>query len=184
MLTGLHELVRRQSAAVGDGEPCWAAIETVAAQADSHPALRGQALVLLELGGRLGRDALAARLRYWLSVAAEAADNARLVAGLFTLHRGTLVRNRALIGAVTDFLQELTIEQLTPLLPVLRRGLGNLSAAERTYLGETLAAVLGLRGEAGDEAPSLTAPQLTWLREADAAVAATLADWRGRYGIA
>ena len=82
-------------------------IETLAAQADSHPGLRGLALVLLELGGRLDRDALAARLRYWLSAAPEAADNARLVAGLFTLHRGTLVRNRALIGAVTDFLQGL-----------------------------------------------------------------------------
>src|SRR5207248_8982375 len=131
-------------------------------------------LVLLELGGRRGRDALAARLGYWLSAVPEAADNARLVAGLFALHRGTLVRNRALIGAVTDFLQELCIEQLTPLLPVLRRSLGSLSAAERAYLEETLAAVLGLQADAADGAPALTAAETAWLREADAAVAATL----------
>jgi hypothetical protein len=183
-LTGLHELVRRQSPAAGDAAAFWDAVEAVAARADSHPGLRGLALVLLELGGRLDRGALAARLRYWLSAAPEAADNARLVAGLFTLHRGTLVRNRALIGAVTDFLAELSIEQLTPLLPVLRRSLGNLSAAERTYLEETLAAILGLRADAADGAPALTPAQTAWLREADAAVAATLADWRERYGIA
>jgi hypothetical protein len=183
-LTGLHELVRRQSLAVGDAAAFWEALEAVEAQADSHPGLRGLVLVLLEQGGRLGRDALAARLRYWLSAVPEAADNARLVAGLFALHRGTLVRNRALIGAVTDFLRELSIEQLTPLLPVLRRGLGSLSAAERTYLEETLTAVLGLRDDTTDGALALTATEIAWLREADAAVAATLADWRERYGIA
>jgi hypothetical protein len=182
-LTELHELVRRQSAAVGDAAPFWEAVEAVAEQAASHPGLRGLTLVLLELGGRLGRDALATRLRYWLSAAPEAADNARLVAGLFALHRGTLVRNRALVGAVTDFLQGLSVEQLTPLLPVLRRGLGSLSAAERTYLSETLAAVLRLHDAAADDVPALTAAQVAWLRDADAAVAATLADWRVRYGI-
>jgi hypothetical protein len=93
------------------------------------------------------------------------------------------VRNRALIGAVTDFLRELSIEQLTPLLPVLRRGLGSLSTAERAYLEETLTAVLGLRGDTRDETPALSAAETTWLREADAAVAAILADWRERYGI-
>jgi hypothetical protein len=182
-LTGLHELVRRQSPVVGDAAPFWDALEAVAAQADSHPGLRGLALVLLELGGRLGRDGLAARLHYWLSAASDAADNARLIAGLFALHRGTLVRNRALIGAVTDFLQQVPIEQLTPLLPVLRRSLGNLTAAERAYLEETLTAVLGLREGTADAALALTPTQATWLREADAVVAATLADWRDRYGI-
>jgi hypothetical protein len=183
-LTGLHELVRRQSPAAGDAAPFWEALEAVESQAGSHAGLRGLTLVLLELGGRLGRDALAARLGYWLSVVPEAADNARLVAGLFALHRGTLVRNRALIGAVTDFLRELSIEQLTPLLPVLRRSLGSLSTAERTYLDETLTAVLGLRGDPTDGAPALTAAETAWLGEADAAVAAVLADWRERYGIA
>jgi hypothetical protein len=183
-LTALHELVRRRSPAAGDPAPFWEALDTLVAQPDSHPGLRGLALVLLELGGRLGRDALAARLRYWLSAAPEAADNARLVAGLFALHRGTLVRNRALIGAVTDFLRELSVEDLTPLLPVLRRSLGSLSAAERAYLEETLAAVLGLGGDRALGLPALTAAQVARLREADTAVAATLDDWRDRYGIA
>ena len=85
--------------------------------------------MLLELAGRLRPGELPTRLRYWLSIAADAADNARLVAGLFALHRATLVRNPALIGAVTDFLLGLELDQLTPLLPVLRRGLGGLSRA-------------------------------------------------------
>ena len=67
------------------------------------------------------------------------------MAGLFSLHRGTLVRNRSVIAAVTEFMLGLEIEQLTPLLPVLRRSLGNLSNAERSYLAETLEGVLGLQ---------------------------------------
>ncbi len=118
-----------------------------------------------------------------MSAASAAADNARLVAGLFSLHRGTLVRNRALIGAVTEFLAGLELEQLTPLLPVLRRTLGTLSRAERSYLTETLGAVLGVTGGTARQTLTLTSTTAAWLREADAAVAATLKEWRERYGI-
>ena len=182
-LVALHDLVRRGSAAVSDPAAFWQSVEAVAALAGAHPALRGLALVLLELDGRVGRDELAARLRYWLSRAADAADNARLIAGLFSLHRGTLVRNRALVGAVTDFLLDLPIEQLTPLLPVLRRSLGNLSQAERTYLAETLAALLGVGAAGATRALTITSAEAALLREADAAVAAVLASWKERYGI-
>jgi hypothetical protein len=168
---------------VTDPSAFWAAVEAVEEMPQSHPALRGLALVLLEVDGRLSRDELAARLRFWLSATAEATENARLVAGLFSLHRATLVRNRALIGAITDFLLELEIEQLTPLLPVLRRSLGNLSRAERSYLGEALAAVLGLGGAGAGRELALDSTGQAWLREADVAVAAALARWKEMYGI-
>ena len=158
-------------------------MEAVAERPDSHPLLRGVALVLLDLGGRFDRDRLAARLRYWLSMATDAADNARLVSGLFSLHRGTLVRNAALVGAVTDFLLDLEVEQLVPLLPVLRRSLGGLGGAERSYLSETLAAVLGLQQRSAARALAVTSADLEWLREADRVVAATLETWKVRYGI-
>jgi hypothetical protein len=74
--------------------------------------------------------------------------------------------------------------ELTPLLPVLRGGLGGLSAAERAYLSETLAAVLGLTDATTDRPLALAADEIAALREADAAVAATLAAWRDQYGIA
>ena len=143
----------------------------------------GLSLVLLEMAGRLDRESLAARLRYWLSAATDAQDNARLIAGLFALHRGTLVRDRALIGAVTDFLLELEVEQLVPLLPVLRRSLGDLSSAERAYLGETLAALLNLHAARAGRALAITSQDEPLLREADRAVAATLASWETHYGI-
>ena len=183
-LISLYELVRRQSPAAPEAEPFWTAITHLAAMAGAHPALRGLALVLLELDGRLAEGELTARLRFWLSSAAEAADNARLVAGLFSLHRGTLVRNRGLIRAVTEFLLELEVEQLIPLLPVLRRSLGDLSPAERSYLGETLAAVMGLQAAGAARLLQVSAAESELLQEHDAAVAATLADWRDRYGIA
>lgn len=179
-LKSLYELVSRGAA---DAGLFWEAVETVSRMEQAHPALRGLALVLLELGGKLAPGALTGRIRYWLSATAEAPDNARLVSGLFSLHRSTLVRNRTLIGAVTEFLTDLELEQLTPLLPVLRRNLGNLTAAERAYLAETLEAVLGLGGGEASRTLKLTAIEEELLREADRAVTQTLADWRVRYGI-
>lgn len=161
----------------------WAAIETVAERPTTNPALRGLALVLLELDGQLADGELTSRLTYWLSAVTDAADNARLVAGLFALHRATLVRNRTLIRAVTEFLSSLELDQLTPLLPVLRRGLGDLNGPERVYLSETLATVLGLTSTVAGRALQMTSTDRDWLAEADRAVAATLQDWKDRYGI-
>ncbi len=178
----LHELVRRASPIIGDTDAFWDAVERAVAVPTCHPSLRGLGLALLDLAGRLPAGTLASQLRYWLSRAADAGDNARLVAGLFALHRGTLIRNRSLIGAVTEFLSALAIDDLIPLLPVLRRTLGDLSAAERAYLTETLTAVLGL--EPAEAVNYVSAEEIARARAADAAVAATLASWEKRYGIA
>jgi hypothetical protein len=183
-LLALHELVQRGGPVVGDlRETFWQEVGTVAERPATHPGLRGLTLVLLELGGRLQPGALTDRLRYWLSLTADASDNARMVAGLFALHRATLVRNRAVIGAVTEFLVGLELDQLTPLLPVLRRGLGTLGGPERTYLSETLSAVLGLDGRQAGQALALASTDRLWLQEADRAVATTLESWKDRYGI-
>jgi len=182
-LVSVWELVSRQSPVVADADGFWAAVASVAEMEGTHGQVRGLALVLLELGGRLSAEELTVRLRFWLSRAADAAANASLVAGLFSLHRGTLVRNRPLIAAVTDFLLELELDELTPLLPVLRRSLGNLAPAERSYLAETLSAVLGLGGGESLSMLKISDVELERLREADTAVAAILAGWRDRYGI-
>jgi hypothetical protein len=183
-LLALHELVQRGGPVVGNlRETFWQELGAVAARPATHSGLRGLTLVLLELGGRLQTGELTERLRYWLSMAADASENARLVAGLFALHRATLVRNRAVIGAVTAFLVGLELDQLTPLLPVLRRSLGNLGGPERTYLGETLSAVLGLDGRQAGQALALASTDRSWLQEADRAVSATLNAWKDRYGI-
>jgi hypothetical protein len=105
-----------------------------------------------------------------------------LVAGIFSLHRSTLIRNRPLLAAVTEFLLELDVDALIPLLPAMRRTLGDLSSAERRYLGETLGGVLGVESGA-PVSLSLSDLERALLVEADAAVAATLADWMDRYGI-
>jgi hypothetical protein len=182
-LVSLHDLARRGSPALADASGFWDAVAFVAGAAGTHPGLRGLVLVLLELEGRLRPGELAQRLGFWLSDQTDAAANARLIAGVFSLHRGTLVRNRGLIRAVTDFLLELELDQLTPLLPVLRRTLGGLSGAERSYLGETLADLLQIRGAAARAVLQLSAVDREVAREADAAVAAILLQWKERYGI-
>ena len=88
-----------------------------------------------------------------------------------------------MVGAVTEFLAGLEVETLIPLLPALRRSLGDLSPAERSYLSETLAKVLGLDHATRLTGPVLNEVDLARLREADALVAVTLAEWRERYGI-
>jgi hypothetical protein len=181
-LTSLSELARRRTPVAG-ADLFWETVEQVSGQKNTHAGLRGLAFVLLELGGRLAPGELARRLRYWLSVSAEADDHARLVAGVFSLHRGTLIRNRSVIGAVTEFMAGLEIEQLVPLLPVLRRSLGNLSNAERAYLAETLDGLLGLRPAESTAVLRLSATDELQLREANQRVTAILEDWKGRYGI-
>jgi hypothetical protein len=179
-LTPLAELVRKGSPTIAP-DVFWDAIETVAAMEGCHPGLRGLALTLMEVEGRLPSGELARRLRLWFA-GGDAAGNARLVAGIFSLHRSTLVRNRSLLAAVTEFLLGLEIEALIPLLPALRRTLGDLRPAERRYLAETLAATLGVEG---GRSVSLHVSDLerALLVEADKAVAATLSEWRERYGI-
>ncbi|HEY7036867.1 MAG TPA: DUF5682 family protein [Thermomicrobiales bacterium] len=179
-LTPLAELVRKGSPTVAP-EVFWEAIEAVAALEQCHPGVRGIALTLLEVEGRLPDGELARRLRIWFS-GSDPAANARLVAGIFSLHRSTLIRNRSLLGAVTEFLLGLEVEALIPLLPALRRTLGGLRPAERRYLAETLGAVLGVQG-ARSVTLDLSELERALLVEADTAVATTLAEWRERYGI-
>jgi len=182
-LVSLHDLARRGSPALADASGFWEAVALVAGANGTHPGLRGLALVVLGLEGRFETGELAERLGFWLSDQSDAAANARLIAGVFSLHRGTLVRNRGLVRAVTDFLLELELAQLTPLLPVLRRTLGGLSGAERAYLGETLADVLKISGDSARAVLQLSDVEREIAREADAAVAAILVQWKDRYGI-
>lgn len=182
-LNALHELVQRESPAVVDVEAFWSAVLQVAMQTDSHPSVRGIALLLLELARRFQPGDLARHLRYWLSSATQPVDAARLVAALFSMHRGTLLRNRELIAAVTHFLMGLEMRALLPLLPVLRGTLGSLSSRERDYLSETLGNLLGVDGKAALEELRLPSEVMVTMRAANAAVAETLEQWRTRYGL-
>lgn len=182
-LIALFELVRQGSSVTTSTDPFWLAVQTVADYQESHPLLRGLSLLLLELGGRLAPGELGARLQFHLSQSTEATQNAQLVAGLFLLHRATLVRNRALIGAVTEFLLTLSIDQLIPLLPVLRQSLGSLSAAEQRYVGETLAELLGLQAGQTQAILRATATERLLLAELDRTSDQTIHEWRVRYGL-
>lgn len=180
-LIPLAELVRKGSP-IAAADLFWDAVCTVSELDSAHPGLRGLALVLLEIGNRLAPGDLTLRLQRQL-VGTSPDAGARLVAGLFRLHRSTLIRHRALIGAITDFLLNVEIESLIPLLPALRRTLGNLSPAERAYLQETLARLFGVTQDAS--LPANVPDRLqARLRAADAAVAAVLTTWREHYGIA
>lgn len=182
-LKPLAELVQRRRAGIPT-ELFWENVADVAGMETANPSVRGLCLTLLEIGGRFESGELARRLRFALSRATDPAANARLVAGLFSLHRATLVRNRAVIGAVSDFLTGLEIDVLIPLLPALRRSLGDLTRGERAYLDETLAVVVGADGAGNVTAFDIAEHERRRLLDADAAVGALLRGWEERYGIA
>jgi hypothetical protein len=138
-------------------------------------------MTLLEINGRLEPGQLTRMLQRDLAIG-DAASNANLIAGLFTLHRSSLVRNRTLIAAVTTFLLGLDLDVLMPLLPALRRSLGNLAPAERAYLSETLALVLG-GVEEKQRRFDLSGDDLALLEDANATVAGMLTTWEDRFGI-
>jgi len=182
-LRPLAELVQRSRPGI-PAELFWESVAAVAALETAHPGVRGLCLTLLEVGGKLEPGELARRLRFALSLATDPSANARLVAGMFSLHRGTLVRNRAVVGAVSSFLTSMDVSALVPLLPALRRSLGDLTRGERTYLEETLAHVVGADGAVDGVVFTVTERERERLIAADAAVMETLRRWEERYGIA
>jgi hypothetical protein len=167
----LHQMSSRQGMS---GEQADLLVErlqlTSEGGSEVHGTLAGLASALLYLSGQLTDEELARRLGLRLSRGEEPLRAAQFVEGLFSLNRAVLVRNRALIGSLTDFLRGLPKESFVAVLPVLRRSLSGLSPAEMSYLVDTIAEVLGVQPELAEKATP-TATQLEELAGLDQEIA-------------
>ena len=119
---------------------------------DAHGSLAGLACAMLYLDGELADEELVGALRLRLSRGEEPLRAAQFVEGLFGLNRSVLVRNRAVIGSLSEFLVGLEREQFVAVLPLLRRSLGGLGPSEMGYLLDTIAAALAIKADGGKTA--------------------------------
>lgn len=139
---------------------------TVHADGEAHAVLAGLALAMLYLDGHISDDDLVGVLGRRLSRGQEPLAAAQFVEGLFSMNRSVLVRNQAIIGSLTAFLTRLENESFLAVLPILRRGLANLSWPEMGYLITTIAAALGVKRDAIEQG-GLDASQLNELAALD-----------------
>jgi hypothetical protein len=125
--------------------------EAARALVDSYavnPGTSGLAAGLLYLAQVLGEEDVSRIVGQRLSDALEPARAASFLAGFFEVNALSLVKSRAVVGALDAFLQGIDRERFRDTLPVLRRAFGALGATERRYLLEN---VLGAR-KIGDKA--------------------------------
>ena len=112
------------------------ALISIATTAASAPLLRGGTTRLLFDRQVFDLDETITQLHYALSPAAKTADGAAWLEGFLYGSGLLLVHIPALWNAVDSWVQGLSWEAFTPLLPLLRRTFANFSGAERAKLLE------------------------------------------------
>jgi hypothetical protein len=142
----------------------------------SAPRLAGLALGLRYLGGAIDDDAVAAALALRLSPANAPDDAAEQLGGFVEVNALVVVRSKAVVAALDQFLTAIPDDRLVDVLPVLRRALGTLGAVERRYLLDNVIAVRGLGAAARAAAAVVDAKDADALREMQADLGAALDD--------
>jgi hypothetical protein len=101
----------------------------------------GMAGGLLYVAGELRDEDLATIVGQRLSNRLEPVEAATFLAGVFAVNAVALVRNRAVVAVLDEYLTGLDADQFRASLPVLRRALSGLGKSERRYLAEHLVAL-------------------------------------------
>lgn len=105
-----------------------------------HAACAGMLAGLQYLAERLDEQAVSTLVAFRLSSTVDPAAGAAFLEGFLSVNALVLVKNRAIVGALDQFLQAIPQERFRDVLPVLRRSFASLGAAERRYLVENLLA--------------------------------------------
>jgi hypothetical protein len=118
--------------------------------------LRGRAVRLLLDDGRLDSEEAGRRLRLVLSVASAPADAAGWVEGFLTGGGALLLHDPRLLALLDEWLNGVSAEAFTDVLPLLRRTFAGLEAGVRTTIGGRVAAgPLGVAPSAPETAGDL-----------------------------
>jgi hypothetical protein len=104
----------------------------------------GLATGLLYLAHEIDDDRLALTVGQRLSNRLEPVAAASFLAGFLEVNAVALVRNRAVVAALDDYLTSLPVDRFKEALPVLRRAFTVLGPSERRYLAENLIALRGI----------------------------------------
>jgi hypothetical protein len=85
-------------------------------------------------------------------------EAASFLAGFLEVNATAIVRSRAVVAALDEYLARLEVDRFREALPVLRRAFSGLGASERRYLAEN---IIALRKVSADSATTI-------LRQGDA----------------
>ena len=119
-----------------------------------HGVCAGMLAGLLYLAERLDDAALSAIVSFRLSSPIDPGAAAAFLEGFLSVNALVLVKNRAIVVALDEFIQSVEAARFRDVLPVLRRAFSGLGATERRYLLENLlsARKIGERARAADRA--------------------------------
>lgn len=131
-----------------------------------NPSASGLACGLLYLAQAVNDAEVAQIIGQRLSDSLEPEASAAFLTGFLEVNALVLVKNRAVVEALDQFLQAIEPDRFRNLLPTLRRAFSVLGATERRYLLENVLAVRKLSGSAQSARQILNAKDRQKLKEA------------------
>lgn len=172
---GAH-LEERTEAPILDRALLIGALDRMAADPDTTPALRGMAFGVLHGFGAVGERCIAEALSHYLRGSETRQSMAGgYLDGVFQASRAVFMRSPRLLRAINDALAELDWSTFKALLPDLRRAFTRFIPSELNRIGDRVAEEIGLEPS---EALATPSPGLGRVGAAlDARIEATLSDW-------
>jgi hypothetical protein len=110
----------------------------------AHPTLGGLVCCILYLRQNLSQERVEQELTRRLSQGEEPLKAAQFLEGLLSLEPALLLRNKAIVGVLNEWLQAAEVADFQRVLPVLRRTFSTLSNTELNILVETISRLLNL----------------------------------------
>lgn len=170
----LHELALGQRAL--DRELWFTTVQALVAGDRVDPSCAGLLAGLLYLGERLTEEAVVALVALRMSSTVEPAAGVGFLEGFLSVNALVLVKNRAIVAALDQFLQGIDVARFRSVAPLLRRAFAALGATERRYLLEHVLALRQLGGAATAASQVLAASDVDKLAAINADLAAAMAD--------
>lgn len=145
-LRTLHEIAMNQPLV---DRAAWIAVaRRLAHDYSIHPACAGIAAGLLYLAREIDESDVASVVEPRVSDALAPERAADFLGGFLEVNALVLVRSRAVVAALDEFLTRLDAERFRDAVPVLRRAFSSLGPSERRYLVENVIALRALGGKA------------------------------------
>jgi hypothetical protein len=141
-----------------------------------HGACAGMLAGLLYLAERLDETAIVDLVGLRLSSTIDPRTAAAFLEGFLAVNALVLVKNRAVVGALDQFIQNVPPERFRDVLPVLRRAFAGLGATERRYLLENLLAVRAIGDKAREAKQVLATKDVEKLKEMSEDIAKAMDD--------
>ena len=141
-----------------------------------HGACGGMLAGLLYLAERLDETAIGNLVALRMSSTIEPHAAAAFLEGFLSVNSLVLVKNRAVVTALDNFMQGVAPERFRDVLPLLRRAFAGLGATERRYLVENLMAARAIGAHAREAKQVLAEKDVDKLKAMSADIAKAMDD--------